>query len=333
MANQVRAPKQWCLGKNETINSFENWKQNILYTLSLDQNFAPFLVGNVQWQKKSKASPSRDFANDGEDIPERIRKTKEQKSNLLDLLLGQIANYCPLISRNTIVRNSTSIEQVWQTIRLHYGFQTTGGHFIDFSDIKLESDEKPEDLYQRLVAFLEDNLLKQGGGITHHGDLINEDEELTPSLENVIVLTWLKLLHPDLPKLIKQRYGTELRSRTLASIKPEISQALPSLLEEIHSLSDAKVLRSAASHLQPILQNHTANRLVRKDKIRPLQRSPLIKRCPLCKEAGRNDQHFLSVCKFLPEQDKRYLAKARQIVGPSDSDDDIDDDISEDITG
>lgn len=129
MANQVRAPKQWCLGKNETINSFENWKQNILYTLSLDQNFAPFLVGNVQWQKKSKASPSRDFTNDGEDIPERIRKTKEQKSNLLDLLLGQIANYCPLISRNTIVRNSTSIEQVWQTIRLHYGFQTTGGHF------------------------------------------------------------------------------------------------------------------------------------------------------------------------------------------------------------
>ena len=67
MANQVRAPKQWCLGKNETINSFENWKQNILYTLSLDQNFAPFLVGNVQWQKKSKASPSRDFTNDGED--------------------------------------------------------------------------------------------------------------------------------------------------------------------------------------------------------------------------------------------------------------------------
>ena len=158
---------------------------------------------------------------------------------------------------------------------------------------------KSEDQYQRLVAFLEDNLLKQGGGITHHGYLLNEDEELTPSLENVIVLTWLKLLHPDLPKLIKQRYGTELRSRTLASIKPEISQALPSLLEEIHSLSDAKVLRSAASQLQTILQNHTANRSVRKDKIRPLQRSPLIKRCPLCKEAGRNDQHFLSVCKFL----------------------------------
>ena len=93
----------------------------------------------------------------------------------------------------------------------------------------------------------------------------------------------------------------------------DISQARPSLLEVIYSISDAKVLRYPASELQPILQNHTANRSNCKDKIRLSQRSPLIKRCPLCKKAGRNDQYFL--CKFLPEQDKQ--AKARQIVGPS----------------
>ena len=32
----------------ETINSFDNWKQNLLYTLSLDSNFAPFLADSVQ---------------------------------------------------------------------------------------------------------------------------------------------------------------------------------------------------------------------------------------------------------------------------------------------
>ena len=57
---------------------------------------------------------------------------------------------------------------------------------------------------------------------THHGEQVPEDEELTPTLENVIVLTWLRLIHPSLPRLVKQRYGTELRSRMLASIKPEI---------------------------------------------------------------------------------------------------------------
>lgn len=42
-------------------------------------------------------------------------------------------------------------------------------------------------------------------------------------------------MNPSLPQLVKQRYGTELimRAKTLASIKPEIYQALPSLLEDI----------------------------------------------------------------------------------------------------
>lgn len=118
----VRAPKQWPLGKDETINTFQNWKQNILYTLSLDPNFAPFLVGNFQWQKKSKNAPYRGFTDDGEDVAERKRKTKEQKATLLELMLGQIANYCPLISRNSIVDKSTSMEEVWQknTIALRF---------------------------------------------------------------------------------------------------------------------------------------------------------------------------------------------------------------------
>jgi hypothetical protein len=102
--------------------------------------------------------------------------------------------------------------------------QITGiPNYSDFSDIHLEADERPEDLYQRLTAFVEDNLLRVDG-LAHHAENITEDEELSPSLENLVVLTWLRLIHSvsDLPKLVKQRYGTELRSRTLASIKPEI---------------------------------------------------------------------------------------------------------------
>ena len=59
------------------------------------------------------------------------------------------------------------------------------------------------------------------------------------------MLNWLRLIHTDLPALVKQRYGKELRSKTLASIKPEISQALDSLLEEIETTNDAKILCTA----------------------------------------------------------------------------------------
>ena len=147
-------------------------------------------------------------------------RTAAQKVAQLDLLLGQIANFCPIISRNTIVKNSTSIESIWQSIRAHYGFQSSGAHFIDLMNIQLKPDERPEDLFQRLMAFVEDSLLNENSGLTHHGEAIKEEEELTPTLENFIVLQWLHLLHKDLPALVKQRYGTELRSRTLSSIKP-----------------------------------------------------------------------------------------------------------------
>ena len=307
MASSPRAPKQWSLSKNESINSFENWRQNLVYTLSLDSNFAPFLADGTTWGKKTKTQPLRGLTDDGESIPLSIRRTARQKVNFLELMLGQIANYCPVISRNTLVKNSTSIQSVWNTIRAHFGFQITGAHFLDFANLHLEADERPEDLYQRLMAFVEDTILR-ANSLSHHGEASTEDEELTPTLENFIVLTWLKLIHPELPKLVKQRYGTELRSRTLASIKPEISQALTSLLDEIRAADDAKIMRTAVSNYR----KPTGSRTSYKMNSRPNRPT---RSCPLCKQAGRPDNaHFLSECSFLPEQDRKYITKARQIA-------------------
>ena len=296
----IRAPKQWALTKIETITSFEAWRQNLQYTLSLDPNFASFLVEGTSWLKKSSTTPLRGFADDGDNIPEASRRTAAQKSTHLELMLGQIANYCPIISRNTIVKNSTSVNQIWQAIRLHFGFQSSGSHFLDFNNIHLEPGERPEDLYQRLNSFVEDNLLKSNGSIRHHGEIPENDEDMSPTLENFVVLTWLRLVHPDLPALVKQRYGTELRSQTLSSIKPEISQALDSLLEEIHASNESKVLRSA-------IKFSSAN--IHKSDSKQLTKTCVS--CPLCKQAGRPFQHFLSKCKYLPESDKAYLSKTR----------------------
>ena len=315
----TRAPKQWSLSKVETITSFEAWRQNLQYTLSLDQNFAAFLVDGFTWLKKTNANPLRGIVDDGEAVAEANRRTAAQKCTHLDLMLGQIANYCPIISRNTIIKNSTSINSIWQSIRLHYGFQSTGGHFLDFNSIFLEPDERPEDLFQRLASFIEDNMLRAGGNIHHHGEVPEADEELSPSLENLIVLTWLRLINRDLPNVVKQRYGTELRSKTLASLKPEISQALDSLLDEIHSATDAKVLRAS------IKDKHFDRSAKKTGSIRTGRQ---IKCCILCKQAGRPSQHFLSTCKYLPDEDKQYMSRVRQSycteVGDSESEDNVD---------
>lgn len=117
-------------------------------------------------------------------------------------------------------------------------------HFIDFTDIHLEANERPEDSFQRLMTFLEDILLK-ASSISHHGDPVTEDEVFTP-LEHFVVLTWSKDIHPELPKLVMHGYGTELRLWTLVSIKPKVSPALNSLLGEARGSDDVRVMLTAS---------------------------------------------------------------------------------------
>ena len=80
-------------------------------------------------------------------------------------------------------------------------------------------------------------------------------------MENIIVLTWLHLIHPSLPALVKQRYGAELRSLTVPSLKPEISQALDSFLVVINSANDAK--------FSVLLSNNPSNTLNPVDTVKP----------------------------------------------------------------
>lgn len=139
------------------------------------------------------------FLDDREDVPTDRRLTKAQKSQRLELMLGQIANWCSTIARNTFVKESTSLEDVWQKIRLHLGFQRTGAHFLDLAAIQMEHGEKPETLFQRLNAFFQDNLLQPHFKMTHHGDKVYSEEDMSPSLENTVIVLWLKLIHPALP--------------------------------------------------------------------------------------------------------------------------------------
>ena len=291
-----RAPKQWTLTKDETLNSFTNWKANLMYLLSLDNNFAPFLIDSCTWLKKTPSSPTRGFVDDSASVPAAQRRTGAQKCAHLELMLGQIANYATIISRNTIVKGSFSLNHIWSKIREHYGFQTTGSRFIDLTQIRFQTDEKPEDLYQRLVSFFDDNLVTIEGGLLHHGSAVDSDEDITPSIENVIVLLWLERIHPGLPGLVKQRYGAELRNKTLASIKPQISQALDALLNELQSVEESRIIRAQFN-----------NR-------RPQPRSTSSKYCVLCRTANRQfDNHYLSQCRFLPEADRRRLTRIRQV--------------------
>ena len=280
-----KPPKPYKLSKTETIASFEAWKHNQLYNLMADPVFKDLMASTTSWSKKGVANRGlvADTAAGG--------KTAEAKCQTLNLMLDQIANWCPFISRTFLVKQSTSLNDVWQKIREHYGFLSTGGHFLDISAIHLEPDERPEDLYQRIYMFFEDNLIT-ANSLSHNGAQLTTDEEMSPTLENTITWLWLKLLNPALPQLVKQRYGADLQNKSLASLKSEISQAMTSLLDEVASSEESRVFR-------------TGNRASRQPG--GSQR----RSCVLCKTAGRpHNSHWLSQCTFLPAEDKKALSRA-----------------------
>jgi hypothetical protein len=196
---------------------------------------------------------------------------------------------------------------IWNAIREHYHILNTGAGFLDLSNIVLQTDESSEDLYQRILAFFDDNLQTVGSNVQHHGVLPTVDEEMSPTVENVTVLLWLERLHVGLPALVKQRYGAELRNKSLASIKSEISLAIRSLLEELKTSDNSTVLR---------VHSRGGSRDGNERPSSSRGSRPRSKRyCCLCRTANRPDfeSHYLSQCPHLPKEDKVRFAKVRNI--------------------
>ena len=47
------APKTWVLTKEETPSSFETWKENLIFNLTIDGSFAEFLKEGFTWNPTS----------------------------------------------------------------------------------------------------------------------------------------------------------------------------------------------------------------------------------------------------------------------------------------
>ena len=108
-------------------------------------------------------------------------KTAAQRASFLDLCLGMIAGYAPVISRNTITKECCSIKEIFQILRSHYGFAITGSSIIDVVSVTQKNDESPEDVYQGIKSLIESFLLSSDDELCHHGSTVDEDEVLTPT--------------------------------------------------------------------------------------------------------------------------------------------------------
>lgn len=285
--------KQRTLTDNETRISLNGWVETLYFHISNEPKFARFLTDLKTWGLPNVED--RGFTSDANAV-DGIKLTAANKVINLKVLLGFISIHAPVISSSFIKEETCSVEDIFHRLREYYDCRKTGGKITELLDFRLGSMESREALWERVYSFLEDNLVTKASGVEHKGKAVVTDEVLTPTLLNVAVIVWLDAVHRGLPALVKQRFAIPLRNTTIYSIRTEISDAIPSLLQELGE-RDGTISYS----------NTYKDRKGRQDKYKTRQKFKA--KCCLCEAASRPgaDTHFFQNCPFMPAGDRRFL--------------------------
>ena len=250
-------------------------------------------------------------------------------------MLGLITQWVPHYLATDIVSNSTSMDSIWQAIRKYYGFQQSETQFMKFSSITWEEGERPERLYQRVLAHLQDNLLCRGSRLSHDGATPTVNEEMSPTVERLAVLRWMELIHPSLPSLVQRTFAHDLQRMTLKDLQPQIVDALDGFLEELRQddVRTSRVFTPMSSHQNsrhrarqfPRNGNHADKMSSQQRQYPPRQQSTTHyphrehkersqQSCRVCKAEGRRYLgHNYFTCEYVPRAEKRNSIRAQQV--------------------
>ena len=316
MTSSLKATRPNRLTENETLTSFEDWRNQIEFFLSQDRDLANFLNPDVTWVQTALKIQHRGLENGA-------------KLLHLNRFLGIIASLAPPLLHGDIVNDTTSLVSIYTIIRSYYQLAPSESTFIKFNEIKRELNgtdlERPQHLYLRLRQFIRDNLLTKNSNLRHDDHLPTEDEILSPTTERLIVLRWLELLHPSLPKHISNVFSHELQNQTLKDIQPLIVSQIDSLLNDIaqkeenvslisdcvedvniQRINNRSISRNRFSHFQ-----NSHNQKYSAGRFRP---SSKIKKCNICKAANEPFiGHDANECPYIDPNKKRDFNKVYQL--------------------
>ena len=318
----AKAPKPWKLTEEESFASFTNWQGNITFVLQQEATFLPYLQPDVKWEKSDVEN--RGLQSDAEGVTDAL--SAAQKAAHLNQMLGLIAQWVPHFLTNDIVKRSTSLADVWNSIRKYYGFQQSETNFMKFSELSWEEGERPERLYQRVLAHLQDNLLTSGCRLKHDGVAVTSDEVISPTVERLAVLRWMELIHPSLPSLVARTFAYDLQRMTLKDLQPQIVDALDGFLSELKT-QDVKVSRVDSRAFKPSYGSgfRTPQQSQSRSGYRPQSRSqpggyrpphkptagsyrPQAKQiCRLCLAEGRPYSHRIVDCDHITRAERRSM--------------------------
>ena len=162
------------------------WIGNLTANIKKDENWLPFVAAT--WEKKKYHD--RGFPDDD-----------NTSANHVQQMLEYVSQFAPNCLYRDITARATSLNEVWLLVRQWAGLKSSGCKQLVYFNIKKSftnaQDMPPTDFCFALRNAKEDCLLLSrvsGGKVTFNGTVPREDEDLSPTLENDVVLDWLEAI-------------------------------------------------------------------------------------------------------------------------------------------
>ena len=338
-----------------TSVQFKPWQNHLKNFLQQDINNFRFLPGgeNQKWKAASTLENGERIyeLNDNDDDLKLIlasddnvgtktlkRKSLRRKRNAeLAKMIQHIVSFVHYTEADDIDQESTSLEWIFSHLKQHYGIQVKGANFLKIADHVYKPGTLHQVFYKMYRASFLNNLRKSGEKMTHKGGAVmNEDETLSPSFEDAIVMWSLALIDKRLPKKVKKDYEHWLTGDTyLIDLQPTIFQSIPSLLEDLDRQVDSNALmaRSATEQEDPSLNavrpfssrgKPPFSRDGRRVSFRGRsdQNTSARKFCRVCQTAGKPSyvvkSHNVGTCGFFDRQDRKDMLASLQAMSMED---------------
>lgn len=205
-----------------TDTQFAMWTEKLEIYLEIEEKFRKFLPGGTY----DKWLPAEDNSNRIETPhpPDTDAKLPEIRRELRQFI-AIIAELVHQDYYNPIMKHSTSLTWIYKKIRQDYNIEHKGIHFMNILDLKFDSTGQTTAVgfYNQYRSMIIANLAKKNDVISWKNEVLKEDEKLSPSYEDLVLLNVLHLIHPQLPAFVREQYAHKIADdKRLMDYKTEI---------------------------------------------------------------------------------------------------------------
>ena len=210
----------------ETLQTLNHWKTSFRTYYRRDSFYKGFLLPDATWDSSAENYGQAADLNGGD-----VVRSAADKAGDLEDFLNTLAGYLPFpYLTEKIVKASTKLQDVWDTIYDHYGVNVTSESLLDYVAIKQITGETYRQFFDRLLSHARLHLPKPN--VTVEG--INSGangEKMTISLMNFVAMDWLNKINVHLVDIVKTEYSRELRENTqLMELVPRIASNIDAML-------------------------------------------------------------------------------------------------------